>query len=148
MNDMIPSMIKLFERDLSKLEEEIQLYPDEVSLWRIAGEIKNSGGNLCLHLCGNLRHFLGSILGATGYTRNRDHEFSARDIPMQELVAEIQKTKQDVLTTLEGLHANVLDHEYPLQVFGYPMTTTFFLVHLSSHLTYHLGQINYHRRLL
>ena len=146
--DFINSLAKIIERDLNQLEKEISLYANESSLWEIKGEIKNPGGNLCLHLCGNLQHFIGTLLGHTGYIRNRDNEFSAKGVLREQLLREIQKTKKDVLSTLEKLDPAVLKKEYPLQVLGYPMTTTYFLVHLVGHLNYHLGQVNYHRRLL
>jgi len=148
MNPVTEALDKIFERDLLKLEEEIKLYPSEESLWKISGEIKNSGGNLCLHLCGNLQYFIGAILGGTDYRRNRELEFAAKDIPKKELILEIQKTKKTVKVTLEKIDVYLLEQEYPIQVFAYSMTTTFFLIHLASHLNYHLGQVNYHRRLL
>jgi len=146
--EFIESIRKLIERDLTKLEEEINLYPSEESIWKIAGDIKNSGGNLCLHLCGNLQHFIGSILGKTGYVRNRDDEFAAKGIAKSELVSEIQKTKHAVTATLEKLDKKLLSQEYPSKVFDYSMNTAHFLIHLTTHLGYHLGQVNYHRRLL
>jgi uncharacterized damage-inducible protein DinB len=148
MDLLLPSLIQLFDRDLAKLEEEIKLYPTEESLWEIAGDIKNSGGNLCLHLCGNLRHFIGNIMGNTGYQRNRDYEFAAKNVARNVLISEVDKTKNDVHETLLTLNTQDLKKNYPVEVFGSPMTTTFFLLHLNSHLTYHLGQVNYHRRLL
>lgn len=148
MNLLNESLIKIFDRDLSKLEEEIKLYPTEESVWGVSGDIKNSGGNLCLHLCGNLQHFIGAVLGKTEYHRNRDLEFSASGIPIKELVAEISKTKDAVRTTLSRIDSATLERNYPIDVFGYSMTTTYFLVHLATHLGYHLGQVNYHRRLL
>ena len=146
--EFIESVSKIIERDLNKLEEEINLYSNEEIIWRINKDIKNSGGNLCLHLCGNLQHFIGAILGKTGYVRNRDNEFAAKGIARAELIAEIQRTKNAVESTLRKLNPTVLKDEFPIQVLGYPMTTLYFLTHLSAHLEYHLGQINYHRRLL
>lgn len=148
MNTITKSLVKILERDLLKLEEEIKLYPSEESLWQIHGTVKNSGGNLCLHLCGNLQHYIGAILGGTTYQRNRDHEFAARGIPKNQLISEIQNTRIAVKTTLEELDISSLEQEYPMEVLGYPMTTTYFLIHLASHLGYHLGQVNYLRRLL
>jgi uncharacterized damage-inducible protein DinB len=148
MNAITESLVRILDRDLNKLEEEIKLFPAEESLWKISGSVKNSAGNLCLHLCGNLQHFIGAVLGGTPYQRNRDHEFAARSIPRSELIAEIQNTKIAVRTTLESLDVAALDREYPLEVLGYPMTTTYFLIHLAAHLGYHLGQVNYLRRLL
>ncbi len=148
MNAVTESLTKIFDRDLRKLEEEISLYATEESLWVIHGDIKNSGGNLCLHLCGNLQTFIGATLGSISYVRDRDHEFAAKGIPKKELIQEIHKTKNAVRTSLEKLDVSALDREYPAQVLGYPMSTTYFLIHLAAHLGYHLGQINYHRRLL
>ncbi len=142
------SLKKLFARDLDLLAKEIESYSSEELLWVIKGDVKNSGGNLCLHLCGNLQHFVGTILGKTDYVRNRDAEFNDKDVPRTRLLAEIKATKAAVAKTLEGLSEEDLKKEYPVQVFGEPMTTEYFLIHLLAHLTYHRGQINYHRRLL
>ncbi len=148
MNPLTESLGKIFERDLVKLEEEIKSYPSEESLWVVRKDIKNSGGNLCLHVCGNLQYYIGAILGDTNYKRNRDSEFSSTHILKEDLIAEIQKSKKTVRSTLEKIDVFLLEQEYPMQVFGESMTTSFFLIHLASHLNYHLGQINYHRRLL
>jgi len=145
---MIETFSKLFLRDLEKLKTEISSFKDEKKIWEISGDIKNSAGNLCLHLCGNLQHFIGAVLGNSGYVRNRNAEFSRKDVPIRELVAEIELTAKVVEKTLKELKEEILQKNYPINVFGYEMTTEFFLTHLTTHLNYHLGQINYHRRLL
>ena len=145
---IIENLLKLFDRDLQRLEEEINLYPSEEAIWRLDGEIKNTAGNLCLHLCGNLQHYIGANLGHTSYVRNRDNEFAAKGISKTELIAEVQKTRQTVRDTLETLKPSVLEAEYPEKVYEYSMTTAYFLIHLTAHLNYHLGQVNYHRRIL
>ena len=147
-NPFIYSIQTILDRDLKRLEEEISLYPSEETLWTIAGTIKNPAGNLCLHLCGNLQHYIGAVLGGSDYIRNRDREFAARNISREALISEILKTKVAVRSALEKLDPKKLDDTYPEQVFSYSMTTAYFLIHLTSHLGYHLGQINYHRRLL
>jgi hypothetical protein len=147
-NMVIASLRTLLARDLHTLEKEITLYTSEDLLWIIRGEIKNSPANLCLHLCGNLQHFIGAVLGNSGYVRNRDLEFSATGLSRAHLLTEIQTTRSVVLHTLNKLPVNVLTQEYPQQVFGHPMTTLYFLIHLAGHFNYHLGQINYHRRLV
>ncbi|MBX2963367.1 MAG: DUF1572 family protein [Cyclobacteriaceae bacterium] len=146
--DFLTSLVTVFNRDLSKLEEEINLYPTEESLWSLHGTIKNSGGTLCLHLCGNLQHYIGAVLGNSSYQRNRDEEFAARNVPRHHLLDEIRRTKEVVTQTLLNFDHEQLSTEYPIQLWGYPMSTTFFLIHLTGHLNYHLGQLNYHRRLL
>jgi len=145
---MIETLTKLFLRDLDKLKTEISSFKDEKKIWVISGEVKNSAGNLCLHLCGNLQHFIGAVLGNSGYVRNRDAEFSRKDVPIRELVAEIELTTKAVEKTLKELKEEKLEEIFPINVFGYEMTTGFFLTHLATHLNYHLGQVNYHRRLL
>lgn len=139
---------KLFERDLNKLVDEIEAYKNEAVLWKIHDGISNSAGNLALHLVGNLNHFVGAQLGHTGYVRERELEFSKKDVPRTELIADITETKKVVGDTLSQLSEDQLQAEYPLVVFGEPMSTEYMLIHLTTHLSYHLGQINYHRRLL
>jgi uncharacterized damage-inducible protein DinB len=145
---MIETLSKLFLRDLEKLKTEISSYKDETKIWVISGEVKNSAGNLCLHLCGNLQHFVGAVLGNSGYVRKRDEEFNKKNVPIRELVAEIELTIKVVQKTLQELKEEGLQKTYPINVFGYEMTTEYLLTDMAAHLTYHLGQINYHRRLL
>ncbi|NWG28365.1 MAG: DinB family protein [Ignavibacteriaceae bacterium] len=145
---MIKILTQLFLRDLEKLKTEISSFKDEKKIWEISGNIKNSAGNLCLHLCGNLQHFIGTVLGNSGYIRNRDAEFSKKNVPIRELLAEIELTAEIVQKTLQSLKEEALQKTFPINVFGYEMTTEYFLIHLTTHLNYHLGQINYHRRLL
>ena len=142
------TLIQLFERDLDKLKEEISLYESEEKLWVVKDGINNSGGNLCLHLCGNLQHFIGATLGETGYIRNREAEFKAKNVPRAKLLEEIAASRTVVTDTLEQVSKNELANDYPIQVFGEPMTTEWFLIFLLGHLNYHVGQINYHRRLM
>jgi uncharacterized damage-inducible protein DinB len=142
------TLLQLFQRDLEKLKTEISSFKDEKNIWELSGDIKNSAGNLCLHLCGNLQHFIGAVLGNSGYIRNRDAEFTRKDVPIRELVAEIELTIKVVEKTLKELEEEILQKTYPINVLGFEMTTEFFLTHLTTHLNYHLGQINYHRRLL
>ena len=145
---VIDTLQKLFKRDLEKLKLEISLYKDEKNLWVIDKNILNSAGNLCLHLVGNLNTYIGAEIGKTGYIRNRDLEFSQKNIPQQQLIKMVEDTIQVVEDGLNKLNTEDLEKEYPLLVFKEKTSTGFFLIHLAVHLDYHLGQINYHRRLL
>lgn len=142
------SLKSLYIRDLNKLVVEIEAYQNEETLWKIDKDILNPGGNLCLHLIGNLNHFFGAILGNSGYVRNREEEFSLKNIPKSELIIQVAETLRVVISTLDQLSEEDLAKNYPLEPLGYTMTTEYFLIHLFGHLSYHLGQINYHRRLL
>lgn len=145
---MNKALQEIFNRDLSKLKIEIENYTDENLLWKTAEGINNAAGNLCLHLIGNLNHFVGKILGGINYTRNRELEFSQKNVPIAELVLQIEHTKNIIDKTLGNLSAADLEQPYPVIVFEKEMSTKFFLIHLATHLSYHLGQINYHRRMI
>ena len=145
---LIETLKSLFDRDLNKLCTEIELYRNEENIWKIDKEISNSAGNLCLHLIRNINNFIGAQIGKTNYVRHRELEFSLKNIPTSELLENIKKTKTIVAASLDMLTPEDLEKEYPLVVFENKMTTEYFLIHLATHLTYHLGQINYHRRLL
>ena len=112
------SLIEIFERDLNKLITEINLYKDEGSLWIIKDGISNSAGNLCLHLMGNLNHFIGAILGNTGYVREREKEFSLKNIPRKYLIQSIENTKLVVKESLSKLTAADFEKNFPLEVVG------------------------------
>jgi len=144
----IESLRSLYNRDLNKLKAEIEAYQNEENLWKTDKNIANCGGNLCLHLLGNLNSFIGAELGKTGYVRQRDLEFSLKNIPKAELIAKVEATVIMADSVLGQLSDDDLKKEYPLEPLGYKMTTDYFLIHLITHLDYHLGQINYHRRLL
>ena len=144
----IQSLQTIFLRDLNKLEAEIKLYTSEDLIWKAQTGITNPGGNLCLHLCGNLQHYIGAVLGKSDYIRNRDNEFAIKNISRENLLKEIASAKKAIENTLPSLSEKELESEYPVEVLGFPMTTSFFLIHLSAHLGYHLGQVNYHRRLI
>lgn len=145
---LLDTLIELFKRDLNKLKVEIELYKDEINLWLIHKDVTNCAGNLCLHLVGNLNAFIGAELGDTGYIRQRELEFSLKDVPRVELIKKVDDTIIMVENILNKLTPDDLEKDFPIDVFKEKMTTEFFLVHLSTHLAYHLGQINYHRRLL
>ena len=145
---MVNSLTQLFTRDLTKLKDEINAYADESKLWVTAKEINNSAGNLCLHLVGNLKHFLGATLANTGFVRDREAEFTQKDVPRAELVKGIDEAIAAVKTTLALLDEQDLAKPFPIDIFKNEGSTVFYLLHFSTHLNYHLGQINYHRRLL
>jgi hypothetical protein len=142
------SLKTLFNRDLNQLKIEIESYQNESNIWTIQKGIANSAGNLCLHLVGNLNTYIGAEFGKTGYIRNRPLEFSIKDIPRAELLSKIQETIVVVDNALNTITEEELKKEYPLLVFENKTSTEFMLIHLTTHLAYHLGQINYHRRLL
>lgn len=148
MNLFIQSHIVLFERDINALIKEISAYESDIELWKIGGDLNNSGGNLALHLIGNMRHFIGKIMGGSNYERERHSEFNSINVPREEIIHGLELAQNDVIVTLENMTEADLEKLFPINVLGYEMTTAYFISHLYGHLNYHLGQINYHRRLM
>jgi uncharacterized damage-inducible protein DinB len=140
----------LLGRDLDALAAQIGRYPDDASLWRIEGEVTNAAGTLALHVVGNLRHYVGGVLGGSGYVRDREAEFTRREPGREDLQAMVRACRAEVVPVLEGLDDRVLAGPYPgdLPASLRGATTRRFLLHLSGHLMWHLGQMDYHRRLL
>jgi hypothetical protein len=139
---------RLLARELTSLRDELLAYPDERGIWALPKGLPNCGGNLSLHLTGNLRWFIGAQLGATGYVRDRDAEFARRDVPRVELIAQVETARDEVTRTLATMDPSALDAQYPLEVGGVRCTTGRFLLHLEAHFAYHLGQLDYHRRVV
>jgi hypothetical protein len=145
---IVQTLKTIFKRDLNRLKQEIQLYPNESQIWKIQKGITNSAGNLCLHLVGNLNTYIGNTYGNSNYVRNRELEFSLKDIPRSELIHQIEQTILVVDHALDNLSEKELLMEFPVLVFETTTSNEFMLIHLTTHLTFHLGQINYHRRLV
>ena len=141
-------VMSLYERELKKLKEELNLYHNQEDLWKIAPGTTNSAGNLILHLAGNLRHFIGAELGNTGYVRQRELEFSEKNVAKEDLDALIDVTIKEVNNTLSNLDPAILNKDFPKEIGGVKRDTTFVMLHLLGHLNYHLGQVNYHRRFI
>lgn len=145
---MLKELNEMYARYLKMAIDDIATYTNEQDIWKVAPGINNSGGNLALHLAGNLRLFIGAILGDTPYERDRDAEFSLKDIPQTELISLLTITTNVVTATLEKMEEGSTAEIYPTDKFGAGKTINYVLFHLLAHLAYHQGQINYHRRLL
>ena len=151
MSNRAGALARLFDKDLATLRSELEAYPDDASIWKVAPGISNSAGTLVLHLTGNLKHFVGAGLGKTGYVRDRDAEFADRDLPQQALLQRIDETRAVVAKALGGLDDATLERPYPgkgPQALGDAPTAEALLTYMYGHFAYHLGQLNYHRRLL
>lgn len=134
-------------RDLRALRREIEAYPTDAELWLVEPGIANSGGNLALHLAGNLQHFMGHALGGSSYVRNRDAEFARKDVPRTEVLTEIDRALAAVAAGFSRLRDDDLEKEFVEPIGKHRLTTAQALAHLVTHCAYHLGQIDYHRRL-
>lgn len=145
---LIETLKTLFDRNLAQLRLEIESYQNESNLWKAGAGISNPAGNLCLHLVGNLNAFVGAVFGETGYVRDRDAEFARKDVPRETLLAMIDQTREMLPAALDRISPSQLEATYPIKVFAQETSTEYMLVHLAAHLAYHLGQVNYHRRLL
>jgi hypothetical protein len=143
---LLTSVASILDRDLRALRRELEAYPDEHDIWRLPPGLHNSAGTLALHLAGNLQHFFGAKLGGTGYVRNRPAEFATRDVPRASILREVEAARAAVRLVVE--RSVELDADYPEVIGGVRVNTGEYLIHLVSHFAYHLGQIDYHRRVV
>ena len=148
MSELTERLTWLYVRELRTFEREIALFPDDDLVWQVVPGTANSAANLALHVCGNLQHYIGHHLGATGYVRDREREFGRRSGSRAELAAELQRTADVVTRVLPGVTDETLHTPYPEAVAGVTIETGLFLLHLSAHLAFHLGQAGYLRRAL
>ena len=139
---------RLINRELVSLRDELLAYPNEADMWQLPKGLPNSAGNLALHLVGNLRFFIGAQLGASGYVRDRDAEFAKSGVPRAEIVKSIETAADEVTRTLATLDPAELEKPFAVEIGGNWIQTGMLLQHLASHLAYHLGQIDYHRRIV
>lgn len=141
-------LVEFYERDLGKLIEEVNLFKDEENLWKTHGSIKNSSGNLVLHIIGGMNFLIGATLAHTGYVRDRDQEFIKKGVDRKVLVSQLEELIVMIRKTLNAFKKEEMDADFPI-FFDKPKTSvSYVLLQLSLHLNYHLGQVNYLRRVL
>jgi uncharacterized damage-inducible protein DinB len=145
---LVAGVAAILDRDLQALAREVMAYPDERSLWETPRGLTNSAGTLALHLTGNIRHFLGANLGDTGFVRDRAAEFASRDVPRATILAQIEETRVAVRAAAARASDDLPEADYPEVVGGVRVATGEYLIHLVSHFAYHLGQLDYHRRVV
>ena len=143
---MSKELAALFARDIERLMQELRAFPDTESIWKTAPGVSNAAGTLALHVEGNLREYIGRQLGQIAYTRDRPHEFSARGVARDEVVARLEAVKASIPAVIAALTNEQLNAIYPENVLKTPLSTRQFLMHLLGHLNYHLGQVDYLRR--
>ncbi len=142
------TLIALFTRDLGTLKSEIAAYKDETRMWKVSGDLTNSAGNLCLHLIGNINHFFGALIAQNGFVRDREAEFGSTNVSREEMLSGIDNAIEVMRGAIAGISDSELGEVFPIMHRDKEVTMIQMLLHLSTHLNYHLGQINYHRRLL
>jgi len=141
-------VVRVLVRDVNAVRRELEAYPDEASVWALPPGVANSGGTLALHIAGNLQHFFGAVLGGSGYKRDRAAEFAKRNVPRSALIVELEAAIVGVGLGMSQVSEARLAEEFPEAIAGHRIVTGEWLIHLVSHTGYHLGQIDYHRRLV
>lgn len=148
MSQRAADAARILVRELEGFARELQMFPDDASVWATLPGVTNSAGNLALHVAGNLQYHIGTIFGGTGYVRNRDEELGRRSGPRAEIVAELNAAIQVVRDVLPGISDERLDAEFPEPVMGMRFRSSLLLLHLCTHAGFHLGQAGYLRRVI
>ena len=141
-------LASLFSRDLARLSQEIEAFPNDDALWQTLPGVTNPAGNLALHIEGNLREYIGRQLGELPYRRNRELEFSTKGMSRRELATRITELRRSIPEVIGNLSSEQLDAVYPEVVLEIATSTRQLLIHLHGHMNWHLGQIDYLRRVL
>ncbi|NIN72988.1 MAG: DUF1572 domain-containing protein [Gemmatimonadetes bacterium] len=139
---------RVMTRDLTALGTQIEAYANEGDIWRLVPGIGNSAGTLALHIAGNIQHYIGAQFGGTGYVRDRDAEFTTRGVPRAQLLELVARADSALQVGFDAIDDGVLDDTYPLDLGGVTLSTGQTLLHLAAHLAYHVGQVDYHRRIV
>jgi hypothetical protein len=142
------TLINFYERDLRKLIEEVNLFKNEENLWKVQGSVKNPSGNLVLHIIGGMNYLVGTLLAHTGYVRDRDQEFIRKGVARKVLVAQLEELIILIRETLDELTPEAMEEDYPIPFDGSKRPVSYVLIQLTLHINYHLGQVNYLRRVL
>jgi uncharacterized damage-inducible protein DinB len=145
---MTSDLALLFRRDLTRLSQQVEAFPNDEALWQTLPGVTNAAGNLALHIEGNLREYIGRQLGELPYRRNRELEFSTKGMSRLELGTRLAELRRSIPEVIERLSSEQLDAEYPEVVLEIATSTRQLLIHLHGHLNWHLGQIDYLRRVL
>jgi hypothetical protein len=148
MSQLEAEVVRLLCRELQTFAREVEAFPDDDSLWRTLPGVTNSAGNLALHVAGNLKHYVGAVLGRTGYVRQREAEFATREGRRSDIARELNEAAEVVSRVLPGVPGDVLAAPFPEAVGGVTPRCDRFLLHLCTHLAFHLGQASYLRRIL
>lgn len=148
MNTLLSDLRRILLRDLDTLDAQLRAYPREDQIWEAPDGIRNTAGTLALHLAGNLRHYVGHVLGGSDYQRDRPAEFADRDVSREDILGRIAAAREVVDRTLSTFDPAHLGEPFPVEIGGVRLPIARQLLHLSTHFAYHLGQVDYHRRIV
>lgn len=136
-------IFSIFKKELENLSKEINSYPNEDSLWVNLPNKTSSAGALTLHLIGNIQQTIGILLY---HPPKISHWETATKITRKQLTTEIELTIETLRLALSPMRDSELKREFPQKIDSESVTTGKVLIELFGHLTYHLGQIHYHRK--
>jgi uncharacterized damage-inducible protein DinB len=132
---------RLFDEQIPRLYRSLSLLEDE-EIWRRPNENTPSVGNLVLHLCGNVRQWIGTGIGGAPDVRKRAEEFSEEGpLPKEDLTRRIDEMQADARKALAAADPASLLETHRIQAFE--ETGLAILVHVVEHFSYHVGQISY-----
>jgi uncharacterized damage-inducible protein DinB len=122
-----------------------RLSPEQI--WMRGGDHENAIGNLVLHLCGNVRQWIGSGVGGQADVRMRDAEFAARGgLEAAELRERLTAVVAGAAEIIRTLPAGRLTERIRVQ--GYDVSVLEAIYHVVEHFSGHTGQIIFATKLL
>jgi len=140
-NEFINHSIYYIKLNIPRVEKCFAQLTEE-QIWSRPNKNSNSIGNLILHLCGNVTQYIISGLGNTIDNRKRDEEFSTEtSLDKKELLSKFNHTLHKALEIIEAQKESDLTESLTLQGFNHTRISA--IIHVTEHLSYHVGQIAY-----
>ena len=146
--DFLADALSLVEQYQNSIRADFQAIPDD-SIWKCPVPGQVSPANQVLHLTGNLRHFMGHLVGGSDYKRDRDREFKTEPSATKaEILAGWETACEETREVLQDLDDDQLLKEAPVERFPGGVPVHRYILRLLGHLTYHAGQIRSLYRIL
>lgn len=138
VEDLADRLLRMYPAQIRACLEELS----EEQIWWRPSASTNAVGNLVLHLCGNLRHYLGRGVASTGYRRDRPAEFAAQGpMPRAGLLRHLDEAVADARRAFESLTDARLLETADLGPESQAIASL--LVGVTAHFNGHAGQIVY-----
>ncbi|WP_235299197.1 DinB family protein [Portibacter marinus] len=133
---------RIFDENWSRVNKCLEILNEE-QVWYSQNENVNSVANLILHICGNLRQYVCSGIFREKDVRDRDREFSAEPgrFDKKELKSMFAETMEELGEKIELLTPEILTQNYSVQ--GFQESGIAIMIHITEHLSYHVGQITH-----
>ena len=135
---LLPYLADKLEQYCGRIETCVgKLTPEQI--WTRSRDNENAVGNLMLHLAGNVRQWILHGVGGQPDHRQRDTEFAARELEIDELKRRLRLTVDEAAAVIRAVPPERLTQRTMIQ--KYDVTVIEAIVHVVEHFSGHTAQI-------